>query len=423
MDDGTIRREIVGRPARLAFALALGAALGCGGPSHDEWNPPHSARASRTRRAAGMSGGVLAAARPNSEALQLFAKNCATCHGLDGSGQGPSVLDRPARNFKDGGFSFGNTADAIFNTLSHGIPGTPMPAFGESLDEGQRHLLAAYVRTLGPAVEEVDVADTILTVTEESGPLIVRGILPPIVDGAPIRPRGMLVGLPGGLTFEYRIDDVRLLGVRQGGFVERTDWNNRGGTPLKPLGGLIWTDSGGTPPCMFSLEPETTLRRQLERTFGKRLDSRLLEADGRTVAEIEEELFASKQGRLTGFAQILEITGNRSSISETSLSVRIPTPAHAELVKVIPGNEEEVTWHVFRRDDGVFECLGTLFEASPPLPEPALSATHDFVGFSLAMQRYENSPTLSPRARVVIHRLFSSSWPDVARSLLQESGR
>jgi cytochrome c553 len=243
MGDRTLRWLIVG-------LLLAGGLTACHRTRQDEWDvrPASGRHVAAERRVPERGSPVDPVARG------LFAKNCATCHGLDGSGQGPSVLDRPARNFKDGGFSFGNTADAIFNTISSGIPGTPMPAFADALAESDRRRLAAYVRTLGPPIDEIDVADTILTVTEESGPRIVRGILPPIVKGAPVRPRGLLVGLPGGLTFEYRVDDVRLLGVRQGGFVERTDWRDRGGTPLKPLGGLIWVDEGGDPPATFTMD-------------------------------------------------------------------------------------------------------------------------------------------------------------------------
>ena len=105
-----------------------------------------------------------------------------------------------------------------------------MPAFDSSLSEEQRRLLADYVVTLGPPVADVDLAATILRVGER--PLIVRGYLPPIAEGGTGHPRGLLVGATSGFTFEYRVDDVRLLGVRQGEFVERKDWIGRGGTPL-----------------------------------------------------------------------------------------------------------------------------------------------------------------------------------------------
>src|SRR5262249_50825774 len=99
--------------------------------------------------------------------------------------------------------------------------------------------------TKGPAKETQMHADT--------EPVIVRGLLGPIVEGAPNRPRGLLIGLPGGMSFEYRIDDVRLLGVRQGEFVDRTDWDDRGGTTLKTLGKLVPLLGGGNPGAVFSV--------------------------------------------------------------------------------------------------------------------------------------------------------------------------
>lgn len=182
-------------------------------------------------------------------ARELFVRACAACHGEDGSGTGPTVLDRPARDFRSGGFSFGNTPDALLRTITWGIPGTPMPAFGEAYTEDERARLADYVRSLGPPVEELDASDRMLVVTDR--PRIVRGILPPVADGVPLRPRGMLIGTPQGLTFEYRTDDLRLLAVRQGDFVERTDWVGRGGTPLLPLGAPVLLYDGGDPGPSF----------------------------------------------------------------------------------------------------------------------------------------------------------------------------
>src|SRR6185295_1999320 len=123
MHDRTLRWLIVG--------LLAAPQSSCHRLRQDEWDvpPPTSARSAVAAPLVAERAG----AEVDAVARGLFAKTCATCHGLDGSGQGPSVLDRPARNFKDGGFSFGNTADAIFNTISSGIPGTPMPAFADAL--------------------------------------------------------------------------------------------------------------------------------------------------------------------------------------------------------------------------------------------------------------------------------------------------
>ena len=87
-------------------------------------------------------------------------------------------------------------------------------------------------------------------------PRVFQGILPPIAEGLPLRPRGLLVGLPGGLSFELRTDDLRLLGVRSGGFITRTDWTGRGGTPGRPTGQIRYLFAKGNPQPLFHLPVE-----------------------------------------------------------------------------------------------------------------------------------------------------------------------
>jgi len=176
-----------------------------------------------------------------------FLEHCASCHGEKGDGQGTTELPQPARSFLDGGFSYGNTRTAILRVITHGIPGTPMPSFVDAVTAAEREELVEYVIGLGPEREEVLPGETVLVVGDR--PEIVRGALPPLTEGAPAFPRGILIGTTTGTTFQYRADDVRLLGVRQGGFVERADWTDRGGKPLKPL---------GTP--TFRARPETRPR-------------------------------------------------------------------------------------------------------------------------------------------------------------------
>ena len=410
MGDRTLRWLIVG------LLLAATPLSSCHRMRQDEWDVqrPTSARSARSAPLAERGSPVDPVARG------LFAKNCATCHGLDGSGQGPSVLDRPARNFKDGGFSFGNTADAIFNTISTGIPGTPMPAFADALAESDRRRLAAYVRTLGPPVDEVDVADTILTVTEESGPRIVRGILPPIVKGAPVRPRGLLVGLPGGLTFEYRVDDVRLLGVRKGGFVERTDWRDRGGTPLKPLGGLIWVDGEGDPPAMFTLDELSKLSCRLTCTISSTLYYELA-TEGRRVGVVQEEVAPIQHGSLAGFRQELHVMRDNAGPFGPPLHLRIAQPASAEVVASFdapPASRDEAGrthWQVTHRQDGVYECTGIRFIRYATDGPPELIATTE--SLAVVLQPGSNS------SRVQVDRVFSSQWSDAIRLMLEEDGR
>jgi mono/diheme cytochrome c family protein len=277
--------------------------------------------------------------------LPLFITLCARCHGEDGSGTGPTVLDRPARNFKDGGFSFGNTTEAIVRTLRSGIPGSPMPAFGETVSDEDLHTLAEYVRTLGPPMAEADHEDMRLDVGEQA--LVVRGILPPIAAGLPLRPRGLLIGLPDGLTFEYRTDDVRLLGVRQGDYVRRTDWTGRGGAALEPLGRLIWTDAGGDPPALLSGPEGEPLSARLRGTTaeGSRVMLRyvLLTSEDDVAYEVTETVHRStytSERETRGFVRELEVvdTGRRGP-------PRVADPTDAGWVlETPPGQSSPRVW-------------------------------------------------------------------------------
>lgn len=188
-------------------------------------------------------------ATPESPVRKLFVAQCAACHGETGDGVGTTKLDRPARSFLDGGFSYGNTLDAVVRTITHGIPGSVMPSFASSISEADRRALAEYVIALGPKDAIPETKDSVLVVAERA--LAVRGKLGPIVTDAPTRPRGLLVGTTDGLTFEYRVDDVRLLGVRTGAFCDRRDWRNRGGDFVEPLGKLVHVLELGDPRAMF----------------------------------------------------------------------------------------------------------------------------------------------------------------------------
>jgi ubiquinone/menaquinone biosynthesis C-methylase UbiE len=179
----------------------------------------------------------------------LYERNCSGCHGLTGAGDGETAkaLGVQPRDFVKGGFSFGNTRESLFRTISSGIPGrSVMPSFAGTLSEDERWLVVDHVRTLMPPESEADARASVLEVHDR--PVVARGKLPPLAEGQPEFPRGLLVGLPSGLTFEYDIDNVRLLAVRMGSFADREDWRDRGGGYLRPTGQLVaelyWEASG-----------------------------------------------------------------------------------------------------------------------------------------------------------------------------------
>lgn len=289
----------------------------------------------------------------------LFETHCASCHGKNGAGDGQAELDRPARSFQDGGFSFGNTPETLFRTISNGIPGTPMPGFDAALSEAERRTLAALVLEMGPASDEGEQADSRLAVGNR--PEIVRGLLPPITPDRPEHPRGLLIGTTRGLTFEYRIDDVRLLGVRQGEFVERRDWTGRGGASLEPLGRLVYLVEGGAPPATFSLatdDARTELHARMGSTWIREgvagLTYWLKDEAGRSRCRVRESCDAVTTSVAAGFRRRWQLT----AALPVALELRVSTPRDAtdlllEGVLPLAGGQVLRYWAHRVGDDGI----------------------------------------------------------------------
>ena len=99
---------------------------------------------------------------PIAQGEPLFAQNCAMCHGPYGYGDGPlaaSLPIKPANLTEEHLFHHGE--GTLYWWISHGIAGTPMPAFRSVLRPTQRWDLLAFLRaqaeaeqsnTMGPAV-------------------------------------------------------------------------------------------------------------------------------------------------------------------------------------------------------------------------------------------------------------------------------
>lgn len=78
-----------------------------------------------------------------------LSNNCAACHGEKGDGQGPAgaSLNPKPRNFLKDTFKKGDSFENIFETISKGLPGTTMMAYGH-LPEATRKALAHYILSL-----------------------------------------------------------------------------------------------------------------------------------------------------------------------------------------------------------------------------------------------------------------------------------
>lgn len=94
---------------------------------------------------------------------QVFAENCASCHGPKGEGNGScaAFLSPRPRNFVPGILRFKTTAGSdiptdadLFRTVSLGLRGTPMPPWKFLISDNDRWAVVAYIKTLSPAFQQ-----------------------------------------------------------------------------------------------------------------------------------------------------------------------------------------------------------------------------------------------------------------------------
>jgi len=89
-------------------------------------------------------------------ASQLFADNCTSCHGIDGSGNGPAAIDmEPApTNFRESERYQQRTLFGLHSTITRGVNDTAMPAFKQFSDD-ERWSLAFYVGGLAAPAKDL----------------------------------------------------------------------------------------------------------------------------------------------------------------------------------------------------------------------------------------------------------------------------
>jgi mono/diheme cytochrome c family protein len=111
-----------------------------------------------------VSAQVLAAASAE-QGRQLYGDlGCASCHGAQGRGDGPSAkdlkdvwkqADRPRDLTAPWTFRGGSSADAVYARIAYGIGGTPMPSYADVAQPADIASVVAYVRSIArPAAWE-----------------------------------------------------------------------------------------------------------------------------------------------------------------------------------------------------------------------------------------------------------------------------
>lgn len=99
-----------------------------------------------------------------SRGRRVYQRYCATCHGTDGRGRGPTAprLQGPApRDFTLGIYKFRSaktnnlpTTKDLMRTTWRGVPGTAMPAFGRSLGRDDIRDVSRYIEGFSPKFAE-----------------------------------------------------------------------------------------------------------------------------------------------------------------------------------------------------------------------------------------------------------------------------
>ena len=134
-------RRIAGALGCVAAMFVAGTALLTGADTEDPWKVP--SRASRKPNPVPSDEASRAAGKTS------YEKNCLSCHGAAGKGDGPAAKDlkkNPGDLSKPA--MWDQSDGAIFWKLTEGR--APMPTFEKSTTETERWQIINYMRTLAP---------------------------------------------------------------------------------------------------------------------------------------------------------------------------------------------------------------------------------------------------------------------------------
>lgn len=136
---GLVPSKLVTGPGLLLGSLAL---LAC--ESKPQFTEPMT-----------LGGREVEAATLN-QGRDLYGMHCVSCHGEDGSGNGPAAksLKFPPRDFREAAFSFVPSGDLpsheqLIERISSGVPDRGMPPW-KGMREQDLSALADYIKTFSP---------------------------------------------------------------------------------------------------------------------------------------------------------------------------------------------------------------------------------------------------------------------------------
>jgi copper transport protein len=131
----------------LSTALALAASLTLMQAQHPTEGAHHHPEAAKVKNPVAADAASVAAGK------QVYDKNCASCHGQSGTGDGKmgAELNPKPGNLTSGEWKHGSTDGEIFAVIKGGVKGTGMKSFNSKLTEHQIWDAVNYIRTLAPS--------------------------------------------------------------------------------------------------------------------------------------------------------------------------------------------------------------------------------------------------------------------------------
>jgi cbb3-type cytochrome c oxidase subunit III len=128
---------------------ALPVALAAYGIQHQH---PAEGGAHQHPEAAKMKNPVPVNAESIAAGQKVYAKNCASCHGEGGKGDGKmgAELKPPPSNLTDAEWKHGTSDGEIFVVIRDGVQKTPMKSFKSKLTTDQIWQVVNFVHSIGP---------------------------------------------------------------------------------------------------------------------------------------------------------------------------------------------------------------------------------------------------------------------------------